>query len=171
MNLFSRHYQRSAMVEARKILGGAGPAIATIPASALWASIALVDLGRDLAYGRAGLEVVIPRVFFYTLTSFGQMLGVFPRLLGGFMAVLPLQRSGWLSDGETMERLARRPETTIDALYLAQRDLVLGLATALAGEGRRGRREDSSELWAGEGGGRLRLVLESILLLGGNGPC
>ena len=43
--------------------------------------------------------------------------------------------SGWLSDNETLERLARRPQTAIDALYLGQKDLVLGLATALAGEG------------------------------------
>ena len=56
-NLFTRHYQRNAMVEARKILGGAGPAIATIPASLLWASISLVDLGTDVASGRVGAEV------------------------------------------------------------------------------------------------------------------
>ena len=40
------------MVEARKILGGAGPAIATIPASLIWASISLAELAKDVDYGK-----------------------------------------------------------------------------------------------------------------------
>ena len=56
-NLFARHYQRNAMVEARKILGGAGPAAATLFASPIWAGISFVDLGRDAASGRVGWQV------------------------------------------------------------------------------------------------------------------
>jgi hypothetical protein len=73
LSMLSRHYQRTAMVEARKILGGAGPAIATIPASLIWASISIFDLGRDIAYRRVGLQAMIPRAGFYTLTSLGQV--------------------------------------------------------------------------------------------------
>ena len=56
------------------------------------------------------------------------------------MALLPYQRGSWLSDEATLQRLMHRPQTTVDALYLSQRDMILGLFSGLAGErsGRRG---------------------------------
>lgn len=49
------------------------------------------------------------------------------------MAVLPLQREGPMSDGETIQRFAQRPQTVVDALYLAQVDLLLGCTAGLVG--------------------------------------
>ena len=62
-----------------------------------------------------------------------QILGVFSQLLATMMDVLPIQRKGWLSDAETVNRFTRRPQTVMDALVLAQSDLILGVTTALTG--------------------------------------
>ncbi len=40
--------------QAGKVLGGAGPAMAAIPASLIWGTLALWDLGQDVASKRAG---------------------------------------------------------------------------------------------------------------------
>eukprot|EP00955_Chlamydomonas_euryale_P026164 276258-Chlamydomonas_euryale.AAC.1 len=74
-SILLRHYQRTAMVEARKVLGGAGPAIATIPASLIWASISFLELARDLTYRRVGLQAFVPRTVFYGATALGQVRG------------------------------------------------------------------------------------------------
>ena len=66
------------------------------------------------------------------------MLGAFARATTAFMVVLPTQREGWLSDAETLSRFAQRPQTVVDALYLAQKDVIMGLAAALAGGRGRG---------------------------------
>lgn len=47
-NLLWRYYSWPAMAEARKLLGGAGPAIAAVPASLLWAGISIVEVGGGL---------------------------------------------------------------------------------------------------------------------------
>lgn len=52
-NILSRHYTWVCLVESRKLMGGAGPAIATIPASLLWAGFSVVDLTRDIASRKA----------------------------------------------------------------------------------------------------------------------
>ena len=63
------------MVEARKILGGAGPAVATIPASLIWASISLAELAKDVAYGKVShvMDRLLKLVPFlnYSLTLLG----------------------------------------------------------------------------------------------------
>lgn len=51
------------------------------------------------------------------------------------MAVLPIQREGWLSDNDALRRFTRRPQTIVDALYLSQKDLILGFLSAFAGTG------------------------------------
>lgn len=73
VNLLWRHYSWPAMAEARKVLGGAGPAIAAVPASILWAGISLVDLFRDVATKRTHPAKLLPRVGFYGFTATGQV--------------------------------------------------------------------------------------------------
>lgn len=63
-----------------------------------------------------------------------QMLGVLPRMLASLMAFLPVQREGWLSDSETLQRMTARPQTLVDALYSSNRDFLHALTLALAGE-------------------------------------
>lgn len=72
-HLFVRHYTSTGLTEARKILGGAGPAVATLLASAIWASISLVDLGQEVVRRRKPPSALVTGFFFYTLTSFGQV--------------------------------------------------------------------------------------------------
>lgn len=185
-HLFVRHYTSTGLTEARKILGGAGPAVATLLASAIWASISLVDLGQEVVRRRKPPSALVTGFFFYMLTSFGQvssegwllgkqqlgrgraavkcamhrhltasctahgcvafnnpcpvgsfamqMLGVLPRMLASLMAFLPVQREGWLSDSETLQRMTARPQTLVDALYSSNRDFLHALTLALAGE-------------------------------------
>jgi hypothetical protein len=71
--LLWRQYYWPGMAEARKLLGGAGPAIATVPASLLWAGISIVELGRDVATKRVGARAIIPRLGFYGFTATGQV--------------------------------------------------------------------------------------------------
>lgn len=73
ISLLWRHYSWPAMAEARKILGGAGPAIAAVPASLLWAGISIVELGRDVATQRVGATAIVPRLGFYAFTATGQV--------------------------------------------------------------------------------------------------
>lgn len=49
------------------------------------------------------------------------------------MAMLPVQREGLLSDNEALRRYTRRPQTIVDALYLSQKDFIMGFMGALAG--------------------------------------
>lgn len=73
VNKLYRHYSWIALAQARKVLGGAGPAIATIPASVLWASIALVDLGQEVAAKRVNPLVVPMRIGYIMFTLMGQV--------------------------------------------------------------------------------------------------
>lgn len=44
-----------------------------------------------------------------------QVVGVVSRMLGASMALLPIQREGWLSDNEALRRFTRRPQTVSGA--------------------------------------------------------
>lgn len=61
------------------------------------------------------------------------MISVFSQTLLALMSVLPTQRDGKLSDSSTLARYAIKPQTVSDALYLAQKDIVLGLMAGGAG--------------------------------------
>ncbi|MEW5315922.1 MAG: hypothetical protein WDW38_007319 [Sanguina aurantia] len=113
-NQLWRHYSWTALAEARRMLGGAGPAIAAIPATVLWAGISLVDMAADVAAHRLSLSAVPPRIGYILTTSAGQ-------------------REGKLSDSSTLARYAIKPQTVSDALYLAQKDILLGLMAGGAG--------------------------------------
>ncbi len=73
VSLLIRDYQWQAIAEVRKLLGGAGPAIAAVPASLLWAGISIVELGKDVATKRVGAHAALPRLGFYFFTASGQV--------------------------------------------------------------------------------------------------
>ncbi|GLC63393.1 hypothetical protein PLESTF_000031500 [Pleodorina starrii] len=136
VNKLYRHYSWIAIAQARKVLGGAGPAIAAIPASLLWAGIALFDLGQDVAAKRVNPLVVPMRMGYVTFTLMGQIVGVMSRTMCAIMGLLPPRFSSDtvnLSDSETARRFGIKPQTVMDALYLSQRDVVLGLMSAAFG--------------------------------------
>ena len=62
-----------------------------------------------------------------------QIVGTLSRMLATVMAVLPVQREGWLSDNEAVRRFMRRPNTIVDGYILGQKDIVLGCMAAFAG--------------------------------------
>lgn len=76
VNLLWRHYSWTALAQARKVLGGAGPAIAAIPASALWAVLAMADVVQDVASKRASPLSVPARVGYIFFTVTGQVRGL-----------------------------------------------------------------------------------------------
>ncbi|GLI64033.1 hypothetical protein VaNZ11_007171 [Volvox africanus] len=136
INKLYRHYSWIALAQARKVLGGAGPAIAAIPASLLWASIALVDLGQEVAAKRVNPLVVPTRIGYVVFTLMGQVIGVLSRTMCALMGVMPPRFSSDnvnLSDSEMARRFGIKPQTAVDALYLGQRDAVLGLMSAAFG--------------------------------------
>ncbi|GFR40082.1 hypothetical protein Agub_g630, partial [Astrephomene gubernaculifera] len=127
VNTLWRHYSWIAIAQARKVLGGAGPAIAAIPASLLWASLALVDLGQDVAAKRVRPHQVPMRIGYVLFTLSGQVVGVLSRTMCAVMGVLPPRFSSdsmTLTDSEAARRFAVKPQTVMDALYLGQRDVV-----------------------------------------------
>lgn len=133
INLLWRHYSWPAMTETRKVLGGAGPAIAAVPASILWAGISMVELFRDVFTKRAHPSQLLPRSGFYGFTAIGQIVGTLSRVMGTIMTVLPVQREGFLSDNDAMRRFTRRPNTIVDSIMSGQKDVVLGFLAAIAG--------------------------------------
>jgi hypothetical protein len=65
-----------------------------------------------------------------------QMLGVLPRTLLAVLALLPPRFSvdmHPLADAETLRRFTTKPRTVMEALYLGQKDVVLGLMAAAFG--------------------------------------
>lgn len=62
-----------------------------------------------------------------------QIIGTISRVMVTTLAVLPVQREGYLSDNDAVRRFMRRPNTIVDGIILGQKDLVLGYMAALAG--------------------------------------
>lgn len=119
MALLVRHYFRQGVKESHKILGGTGPAIAQIPLTFVWAGGTVFDLTLDLASRRAGALSAIPRIGFITLTSAAQLIGVASKMSIAFMAVLPYERTGELSDAAAMARYLVRPANAVEAFNMA----------------------------------------------------
>lgn len=117
--LFVRHYFRQGVKESHKILGGTGPAIAQIPLTFVWAGGTVFDLTLDLASRRAGALSAIPRMGFITLMSASQLIGVASKMAIAFLAVLPYERTGDLSDAAAMARYLVRPANAVEAFGMA----------------------------------------------------
>eukprot|EP00798_Chlamydomonas_sp_ICE-L_P005982 gene5982-5274_t len=135
INTLTRHYMWIAMTEARKVLGGAGPAIAVVPATVLWFSISVAEMGKDVAGGRLSALKIPSRLGFYGFTSMGQVTGMFSRLLISILVILPVQRLGRLSDAEASDRFVKRPQTgaRLFSGSLLPLGIMLGLTKGLLG--------------------------------------
>eukprot|EP00955_Chlamydomonas_euryale_P063012 358527-Chlamydomonas_euryale.AAC.2 len=67
------------------------------------------------------LPQVPAKVGYISFTLIGQIIGVLSRSAASTMVLLPIPRDGMLSDRQTQMRLRHRPQTTIDALYMAHK--------------------------------------------------
>jgi hypothetical protein len=119
-----RHYWQQCLLEAHKVLGGTGPAVAQIPLTVVWAGGTVFDLTRDLASRRVGALSIGPRVGFIALTSMAQLLGVVAKMEAALLAYLPYERGGHLSDGRAVARYIVRPQNAVEAFSMAGRALV-----------------------------------------------
>lgn len=79
----------------------------------------MFDLTLDLASRRAGALSAIPRIGFITLTSVSQLIGVTSKTAIAFMAVLPYERTGELSDAAAMARYLVRPANAVEAFNMS----------------------------------------------------
>eukprot|EP00892_Ulva_mutabilis_P007162 jgi/Ulvmu1/4818/UM020_0103.1 len=131
--LLVRHYFRQGVKESHKILGGTGPAIAQIPLTFVWAGGTVFDLTLDLASRRAGALSALPRMGFITLTSVSQLVGVASKMAIAFLAVLPYERTGDLSDAAAMARYLVRPANAVEAFGMATKAFLQGFLSALVG--------------------------------------
>lgn len=118
-----RHYFEQAVMEAHKVLGGTGPAIAQIPLTVLWTGGTLFDLTVDLASRRAGALSALPRMGFITFTASAQLIGVASKMAAAFLAVLPYYREGDYSDAAAVARYVVRPQHAVEAFSMATKAL------------------------------------------------
>jgi hypothetical protein len=119
-----RHYFEQGVLEAHKVLGGTGPAIAQIPLTVLWAGGTVFDLTVDLASRRAGALSALPRMGFITFTASAQLIGVASKMAAAFMAILPYQREGEYSDAAAVAKYVVRPQNAVEAFGMATKALL-----------------------------------------------
>lgn len=126
-----RHYFEQGVMEAHKVLGGTGPAIAQIPLTVLWAGGTVVDLTVDLASRRAGALSALPRMGFITFTASAQLIGVASKMAAAFLAILPYQREGEYSDAAAVARYVVRPQHAVEAFGMATKALLQVCASCI----------------------------------------
>ena len=124
----SRHYTREGLKEAHKVLGGSGPAVASVPLAVLWAGGSAVVLVHEAALGKAGPVGVAKQVFYLPIMTVSMFFSGFSRMFAAGMAVLPPERIH--GDSETVRRLVQRPTNAIDALVYMPKELLYGFAAA-----------------------------------------
>ena len=126
-----RHYSREALKESHKVLGGAGPAVASVPLTVLWASGSVFTLVREVSMGKTGPLGAAQQAFYVPLMGFSMFVSGFSRMLAAGMALLPPERAG--GDDETVRRIIRRPNNALEALAGAPREAGWGVANAARG--------------------------------------
>ena len=127
----ARHYYRESLKEAHKVLGGAGPAVAAVPLTVLWASGSAVALLREVTSGNVGVVGTIQQALYVPLMTFSMLAGGFSKTFAAMMAGMPPYRDG--ADDQTIRRIIKRPNNALEALTGAPRELVLGVHNALTG--------------------------------------
>jgi hypothetical protein len=116
-----------------QILGGAGPGLAQIPASIIWAGISVFELYYDaVRWGRSPLTLP-PALLHVAFTLMSQLVGVSARFVMALLALVPMERHGPLSDHAALQRYVRMPATAGEAFYQAAAELYLGTAAGIAG--------------------------------------
>lgn len=128
INNLSRHYTRESLKEAHKVLGGAGPAIASVPLAVLWASGSAVVLLHEVSMGRAGPLGIAQQFVYVPIMTVSMLLSGFSRMFAAGMVLIPPARIH--GDDETVRRLVKRPNNAIDALSYIPKEFILGFASA-----------------------------------------
>jgi hypothetical protein len=128
-----RHYTWRCVAQARKVLGGAGPGVAQIPTSILWAGASVFDMVREMVDGTLPLPMILPALLHVVFTFGSQMLGITSRLAMALLELVPVDRRGALSDRAALQRYVQMPETVVDAFYQAVVELYWGTAAGFAG--------------------------------------
>lgn len=131
VNNLSRHYTREILKEAHKVLGGAGPAVASVPLAVLWASGSTVVLLHEVSMGRAGPIGVLQQLAYVPLMTVSMLLSGFSRMIAAGMAVIPPSRIH--GDDDTVRRLVKRPSNAIEALAKIPHEVVFGFSSAAQG--------------------------------------
>jgi len=126
-----RHYTFQALKEAHKVLGGAGPAVASVPLTVLWASGSTYVLLKQVTTGKASVVGTAQQVFYVPFMTFSMFVSAFSRMLAAGMAVIPPERLN--GDDETLRRIIRRPQNSLEALAGAPKELIWGVRQALRG--------------------------------------
>ena len=75
LNNLQRHYTREALKEAHKVLGGAGPAVASVPLTVLWAGGSAISLLKQVTSGNAGPVVAVQQLFYVPLMTMSMVSG------------------------------------------------------------------------------------------------
>ncbi|KAK9800258.1 hypothetical protein WJX73_008605 [Symbiochloris irregularis] len=127
------HYRSCAIQEAHKVLGGAGPAIAAVPLTAIWAGTSVVSLLASVGSGKVGPVGVVQRFGFVLFMSVAGIISSFSRIGLAAMTAIPPERSGYLSDRGALSRAVQRPANAFEAFSRANEELVAGFLAALYG--------------------------------------
>jgi hypothetical protein len=126
-----RHYYREGLKEAHKVLGGAGPAVASVPLAVLWASGSALMLVRQVSTGDAGFLGAFQQFIYIPLMSLSLLGAGFSRTFAAGMAAMPPHRDN--GDEETLRRIIRRPNNALEAVTGAPKELAIGVANAVKG--------------------------------------
>ena len=77
-----------------QVLGGAGPAIAAVPLTVVWAGTSALSLLNNIRTRQVGPVGAVQRVGFVLFTGIGQIISAFSRMGAATMTYLPPNRSG-----------------------------------------------------------------------------
>lgn len=116
-----------------QVLGGAGPAIAAVPLTAIWAGTSVVTLLASIGSGKVGPVGAGQRVGFVIFMSLAGVVSSFSRMGLAVMTAIPPERSGYLSDRGALTRAVQRPTNAFEAFSRANEEIVAGVLAALYG--------------------------------------
>ncbi len=116
-----------------QVLGGAGPAIAAVPLTVVWAGTSALSLLNNIRTRQVGPLGAVQRVGFVLFTGIGQIISAFSRMGAATMTYLPPNRTGHLTDRSLLTRAVRRPPNAPDAFRSAFEEFCAGSLAGLAG--------------------------------------
>ena len=116
-----------------QVLGGAGPAIAAVPLTVVWAGTSALSLLNNIRTRQVGPLGAVQRVGFVLFTGIGQIISAFSRMGAATMTYLPPNRTGHLTDRSLLTRAVQRPPNAPDAFRSAFEEFCAGSLAGLAG--------------------------------------
>ena len=116
-----------------QVLGGAGPAIAAVPLTVVWAGTSALSLLNNIRTRQVGPVGAVQRVGFVLFTGLGQIISAFSRMGAATMTYLPPNRTGHLTDRSLLTRAVQRPPNAPDAFRSAFEEFCAGVFAGAAG--------------------------------------